>query len=56
MTPKEQNKRCTLSSMKVYCPDSELRVYAHDQECFHELMEWRAEVIEYLTVGGMKVQ
>lgn len=32
----------------VLKPDPDLRVYAHDQECFNELMEWRAEVIEYL--------
>ena len=32
----------------VLKPDSELRVYAHEQECFHELMEWRAEIIRYL--------
>ena len=29
-------------------PDAELRVYAHEQECFHELMEWREEIITYL--------
>ena len=29
-------------------PDPELRLYAHDEECFHELMEWREEVIKYL--------
>ena len=32
----------------VLKPDRELRVYAHEQECFHELMEWRAEIIRYL--------
>jgi len=32
----------------VLKPDPELRVYAHEQECFHELMEWRAEIIRYL--------
>ena len=32
----------------VLKPDPELRVYAHEQECFHELMEWRAEIIHYL--------
>jgi len=32
----------------VLKPDHELRLYAHDEECFHELMEWREEVIKYL--------
>ena len=32
----------------VLKPDPELRVYAHEQECFHELMEWRSEIIHYL--------
>ena len=32
----------------VLKPDPELRVYAHEQECFHELMEWREEIITYL--------
>jgi len=32
----------------VLKPDAELRVYAHEQECFHELMEWREEIITYL--------
>lgn len=47
---KRQKRRDALGLFyeSVLKPDSELRVYAHDQECFHELMEWRAEVIEYL--------
>lgn len=32
----------------VLKPDAELRVYAHEQECYHELMEWREEIITYL--------
>lgn len=32
----------------VIKPDPELRVYAHEQECYHELMEWRQEILEYL--------
>lgn len=32
----------------VLKPDHNLRQDAHEQKCFHELMEWRAEVIEYL--------
>jgi len=33
----------------VIKPDPELRVYAHEQECYHELMEWRKEILEYLV-------
>ena len=33
----------------VMKPDPQLRVYAHEQECFHELMEWREEVLKYLA-------
>ena len=29
-------------------PDPELRQYAHEEECYHELMEWRQEIITYL--------
>jgi len=32
----------------VLKPDHELRQCAHNQECFHELMEWRDEIIKYL--------
>ena len=32
----------------VLKPDPELRLYAHEEECFHELMEWRGEIVEYL--------
>lgn len=32
----------------VLKPDPELRLYAHDEECYHELMEWRQEIITYL--------
>ena len=32
----------------VLKPDAELRIYAHEQKCFHELMEWRQEIITYL--------
>lgn len=32
----------------VLKPDPELRLYAHDEECYHELMEWRNEIIAYL--------
>ena len=32
----------------VLRPDHVLRQDAHEQKCFHELMEWRSEVIAYL--------
>lgn len=32
----------------VLKPDHELRQYAHDEKCFHELMEWRQEIVTYL--------
>tara|TARA_B100000925_G_C21772355_1_gene372613 strand:- start:305 stop:487 length:183 start_codon:yes stop_codon:yes gene_type:complete len=32
----------------VLKPDHHLREDAHDQECYHELMEWRGEIIAYL--------
>ena len=32
----------------VLKPDHELRQDAHDQSCYHELLEWRGEIIEYL--------
>ncbi len=36
----------TLFLESVYKPDSRLRGCAHNQECYHELMEIRDEVIE----------
>ena len=32
----------------VLKPDHELRQYAHDEKCYHELMEWRQEIVTYL--------
>lgn len=32
----------------VHKPDSALRQCAHNQKCYHELMEIREEVIKYL--------
>ena len=50
MTDKEQKRRDALGLFyeSVLKPDSELRQCAHNQQCFFELMEWRAEVLEYL--------
>ena len=32
----------------VLKPDAELRQDAHEQLCYHELMEWRGEILAYL--------
>ena len=32
----------------VLKPDHELSQDAHDQKCYHELLEWRGEIIAYL--------
>jgi hypothetical protein len=32
----------------VLKPDSSLRQCAHNQKCYHELMDVRADVLEYL--------
>ena len=32
----------------VLKPDPELRQNAHEAMCYHELMEWRGEIIRYL--------
>jgi hypothetical protein len=49
MTKEEKRKEAFyIFYDSVLKPDSELRVYAHEQECFHELMEWREEIITYL--------
>lgn len=47
---KQQKRRDALSLFyeSVLKPDQELRQNAHDQKCFHELMEWRSEVLTYL--------
>ena len=31
----------------VLKPDHQLRQDAHDQQCYHELLEWRSEIIKY---------
>lgn len=50
MTDKEQKRKDAFYIFyeSVLKPDPDLRVYAHDQECFHELMEWREEIVTYL--------
>ena len=50
MSEKHQKRRDALGLFyeSVLKPDSELRRCAHNQECFHELMEWRSDILEYL--------
>jgi hypothetical protein len=47
---KHQKRRDALGLFyeSVLKPDSELRQCAHNQQCFHELMEWRGEILAYL--------
>jgi hypothetical protein len=42
------NRGLDLFIESVHRPDSELRQAAHDQKCFTELMEVRANILEYL--------
>ncbi len=44
----KRNQALSLFVESILKPDSELRQCAHDQKCYHELMEWRDEVLEYL--------
>lgn len=42
------NRGLDLFIESVHKPDHELRQDAHDQRCFHELMDVRETVLEYL--------
>ena len=42
------NRGLDLYIESVHKPDHALRGCAHNQKCFNELMEVRAEVLEYL--------
>ena len=50
MTEKEQKRKDAFFNFyeSVLKPDPELRQYAHDEKCYHELMEWREEIVTYL--------
>ena len=50
MTDKKTKRRdaLTIFMESVHNPDNRLRSWAHNQECFNELMEWREEVLQYL--------
>jgi hypothetical protein len=47
---KQQRRRDAFNLFyeSVLKPDNRLRSCAHNQECFNELMEWRADIISYL--------
>ena len=42
------NRGLTLFEESVLKPDSELRNCAHNQQCYHELMYIRENVLQYL--------
>lgn len=42
------NRGLDLFIESVYKPDSDLRQCAHNQKCYHELMDVRQNVLEYL--------
>jgi len=42
------NRGLDLFIESVIKPDFELRQCAHNQKCFHELMDARQDVLEYL--------
>ena len=49
--PDQHQKRrdgLTILIESIHKPDPKLRGCAHNQECYHEMMQWREEVIEYL--------
>lgn len=42
------NRGLDLFVESVLKPDHELRQHAHDQKCFHELMDVRQNILEHL--------
>jgi hypothetical protein len=52
MTDKQQKRKDAFNLFyeSVLKPDHELRQLAHEQECFHELMEWRGEILAHLDL------
>jgi hypothetical protein len=45
----KRNRALGLFVESVLKPDPALRQCSHNQQCFHELLEWRDEVLEYLS-------
>ena len=54
MTEKEQKRKDAFFIFyeSVLKPDPELRLYAHDEQCFHELMEWRQEKLLSILIDA----
>jgi len=50
MNEKQQKRKDALGLFieSVHKPDHELRQSAHDQKCYHELLEWRQIILDYL--------
>jgi len=42
------NRGLDIFIESVHKPDSALRQCAHNQKCYHELMDVRADVLQYL--------
>jgi|TARA_B100000085_G_scaffold119349_1_gene108775 hypothetical protein len=53
---KQQKRRDAFNLFyeSVLKPDPELRRDAHEQLCYHELMEWRGEILSYLDTKRNK--
>lgn len=43
------NRAISIIIESMLKPDSDLRQHAHEEECFHELMYARENVIQYLN-------
>ena len=43
------NRGLVIFIESVHKPDSSLRQCAHNQKCYHELMDVRKDVLEYLN-------
>jgi|TARA_R110000822_G_scaffold47959_7_gene126824 hypothetical protein len=43
------NRGLDIFIESVHKPDSKLRNCAHNQKCYHELMDVRKDVLEYLN-------
>ena len=56
MSAKQQKRRDAFGLFyeSVLKPDHQLRQCAHNQECYHELMEWRKEIVKYLDECRVK--
>ena len=50
MSVKQQKRRDAFGLFyeSVLKPDHQVRQWAHNQECYNELMEWREDILKYL--------